>query len=72
MVQSILQIYINVKNTKINEIEEKKKKFGNLWRKIDTRIYSSDEKPYTSKYGDIFIFERSHIASLLKKIDMYD
>ena len=55
--------------TKINEIEEKKKKFGNLWRKIDTRIYSSDEKPYTSKYGDIFIFEgrEPHRASLLKK-----
>ena len=30
---------------KINEIEDKKKKFKNLWRKIDTKIYTFEEKP---------------------------
>ena len=34
---------------KINEIEDKKKKFKNLWRKIDTKIYTFEEKPYISK-----------------------
>lgn len=54
---------------KINEIEDKKKKFKNLWRKIDTKIYTFEEKPYISKFGDIFIFDgrEPHRASLLKK-----
>ena len=51
------------------KLKRKRKSLEICGEKIDTRIYSSDEKPYISKFGDIFIFDgrEPHRASLLKK-----
>jgi len=56
-------------NTKLKEIEVKKKQLADEWRKMDSRIFCKYEEPFMGKFGDVLIFDgrEPHRASPLTK-----